>query len=308
MANLRDIRNRIESVENTKQVTRAMKMVAAAKLRRAQDRIFNTRPYAYKVGELISHLKRELDPTVHPFFEPPEDAEGVLVIVVTADRGLCGAFNSNIIDTAETLIAREYEEHQRRDDLFLLCVGEEGHRHFQNRNYRMVSDYRGVFDDLQFSTARQIVQDAVEGFERGIWSEVKLVYNEFENTIAQNQIVEPLLPIPEEQFETPVMEEEANLADLPENGQAINYIFEPNARGLLDELVPRFLYYQMWRALLESNAAEQGARMVAMDNATENAEELIDDLTLEYNRARQSAITMEILDITTGAEALEESE
>jgi F-type H+-transporting ATPase subunit gamma len=308
MANLRDIRNRIESVENTKQVTRAMKMVAAAKLRRAQDRIFQTRPYAYKVRELINHLKRELDPTVHPFFQAPEDSEGVLVIVVTADRGLCGAFNSNIINTAERLVETEYADEKRRDDLFLLCVGEEGHRHFQKRDYRLVSDYRGVFDGLRFDVARQIVRDAVEGFERGIWGEVKLVYNEFKNTIVQNQIVEPLLPILEERFQTPVMAEEANLFDLPENGQAIDYIFEPDARGLLDELVPRFLYYQMWRALLESNAAEQGARMVAMDNATENAEELIDDLTLEYNRARQSAITMEILDITTGAEALEESE
>jgi F-type H+-transporting ATPase subunit gamma len=308
MANLREIRNRIESVENTKQVTRAMKMVAAAKLRRAQDRIFQTRPYAYKVGELINHLKSELDPTVHPFFTAPEESEGTLVIVVTADRGLCGAFNSNIINTAEKLIETEYADQQRQDDLFVLCVGEEGHRHFRKRDYRLVGDYQGVFDGLNFNVARQIVQDAVEGFERGIWSEVKLVYNEFKNTIVQHQIVEPLLPIPEERFETPVMQEEADLFDLPENGQAIDYIFEPDARGLLDELVPRFLYYQMWRALLESNAAEQGARMVAMDNATENAEELIEDLTLQFNRARQSAITMEILDITTGAEALEESE
>ena len=307
MANLREIRNRIESVENTKQVTRAMKMVAAAKLRRAQDRIFQTRPYAYKVGELISHLKRELDPTVHPFFTAPEESEGVLVIVVTADRGLCGGFNSSIINKAETLIEREYAEEKQNDDLFLLCVGEEGHRHFKKRDYRLVGDYQGIFDGLNFNIAKQIVQDAVEGFERSIWGDVKLVYNEFKNTIVQNQIVEPLLPIPEERFETPVMQEEADLFDLPDNGQAVDYIFEPNARGLLDELVPRFLYYQMWRALLESNAAEQGARMVAMDNATSNAEELIDDLTLEYNRARQSAITMEILDITTGAEALEES-
>ncbi len=308
MANLREIRNRIESVENTKQVTRAMKMVAAAKLRRAQERIFETRPYAYKIGELINHLKHELDPTAHPFFQAPEEGEGVLVIVVTADRGLCGAFNSNIINAAENLIETEYSEEKRKEELFLLCVGEEGHTHFQKRDYRLVGDYQGVFDGLNFDVARQIVSDAVEGFERGIWGEVKLVYNEFKNTIVQNQIVEPLLPIPEERFETPVMQEEANLFDLPENGQAIDYLFEPDARGLLDELVPRFLHYQMWRALLESNAAEQGARMVAMDNATENAKELIDELTLEFNRARQSAITMEILDITTGAEALEESE
>jgi F-type H+-transporting ATPase subunit gamma len=307
MANLRDIRNRIDSVENTKQVTRAMKMVAAAKLRRAQEKIFQARPYAYRISELTSHLKQELDPTAHPFFQSPEEASGVLVIVVTADRGLCGSFNSDAIKTATSLIETDYASEQEDDELFLLCVGEKGHKHFQKRDYRLVGDYQGIFDSLKFGVAKQVVEDAVEGFERGIWGEVKLVYNEFKNTIVQNQIVEPLLPIPEERFETPVMEEEADTIDLPKNGQAIDYIFEPGARALLDELVPRYLYYQMWRALLESNAAEQGARMVAMDNATTNAEELIEDLTLEYNRARQSAITRELLDITSGAEALEES-
>jgi len=307
MANLREIRNRIESVENTKQVTRAMKMVAAAKLRRAQERIFQTRPYAYKIGELISHLKGELDPTAHPFFQAPEETEGVLVIVVTADRGLCGGFNTNIIKAAEDLIETEYPSKKDEEELYLLCVGEKGHKHFQKRDYRLVGDYQGVFDGLSFEVARQVIQDAVEGFERGIWGEVTLVYNEFKNTIVQNQITEPLLPIPEARFETPVMEEEADLVDLPENGRAVDYLFEPGARRLLDDLVPRYLYYQMWRALLESNAAEQGARMVAMDNATSNAEELIDDLTLEYNRARQNAITMELLDIASGAEALSDS-
>ena len=307
MANLRDIRNRIDSIENTKQVTRAMKMVAAAKLRRAQEKIFQARPYAYRISELTNHLKQELDPTAHPFFQSPDDANGVLVIVVTADRGLCGSFNSDAIKTATNLVDTHYAQEQENDELFLLCVGEKGHKHFQKRDYRLVGDYQGIFDDLKFGVAKQVVEDAVEGFERGIWGEVKLVYNEFKNTIVQNQIVEPLLPIPEERFETPVMEEEADTIDLPQNGQIIDYIFEPGARALLDELVPRYLYYQIWRSLLESNAAEQGARMVAMDNATTNAEELIEDLTLEYNRARQSAITSELLDITNGAEALEES-
>jgi len=307
MANLRDIRNRIESVENTKQVTRAMKMVAAAKLRRAQEKIFEARPYAYKIAELTNHLKQELDPTAHSFFEAPEEAPGALVILVTADRGLCGSFNSDAIKTAEHLIETSYAQKEDAEELYLLCVGEKGHKHFQKRDYRLVGDYKGVFDSLTFDVAQQVVQNAVEGFERGIWGEVKLVYNEFKNTIVQNQIVEPLLPIPEERFETPVMQEETDTFQLPENGRAVDYIFEPDARGLLDELVPRFLYYQMWRALLESNAAEQGARMVAMDNATTNAEDLIEDLTLEYNRARQSAITRELLEITSGAEALEES-
>ncbi len=305
MANLRDIRNRIDSVENTKQVTRAMKMVAAAKLRRAQERIFDTRPYAYKIRELLEHLKGELDPTAHPLFEAPEDAEGTLIVVVTADRGLCGGFNSNVISKAEQAIEEAFAA--GTDDLYLLCVGEKGHRHFQKTEHPLVGDYQGIFDNLSFSVAEQIVEDAVEGFERGIWGEVEVVYNEFKNTITQNRIVEPLLPIPDDRFQTPVMQEEGNHFELPQNGQAIDYLFEPTPRTLLDELVPRFLKYQVWRALLESNAAEQGARMVAMDNATENAEEMIEDLTLEYNRARQNAITMELLDIASGAEALDES-
>jgi F-type H+-transporting ATPase subunit gamma len=305
MPNLRDIRNRIDSVENTKQVTRAMKLVAAAKLRRAQERIFETRPYAFKIAEITNHLKEELDPTAHPFFEEPEETTGALVIVLSGDRGLCGAFNSNVFKKAEAVIDEEYAEVQDEGDLYLLCVGRKGHEHFDKRGYTLVGDYRGIFDDLQFDIAQKIVKDAVEGFERGIWSEVTVVYNEFKNTISQNRIAEPLLPIPEERFTTPVMEEETTPLEFPENGQKIDYIFEPNAERLLDELVPRYLYYQVWRALLESNAAEQGARMVAMDNATSNAEELIDDLTLKYNRARQNAITMEILDITSGAEALE---
>ena len=305
MPNLRDIRNRIDSVENTKQVTRAMKLVAAAKLRRAQERIFETRPYAFKIAEITNHLKEELDPTAHPFFEEPEETTGALVIVLSGDRGLCGAFNSNVFKKAESVIEEEYAEVQEEGDLYLLCVGRKGHEHFDKRGYTLVGDYRGIFDDLQFDIAQKIVKDAVEGFERGIWSEVTVVYNEFKNTISQNRIAEPLLPIPEERFTTPVMEEETTPLEFPENGQKIDYIFEPNAERLLDELVPRYLYYQVWRALLESNAAEQGARMVAMDNATSNAEELIEDLTLKYNRARQNAITMEILDITSGAEALE---
>ena len=308
MANLRDIRNRINSVENTKQVTRAMKMVAAAKLRKAQERIFQTRPYAYKIRDIINHLKEELDPTAHPLFEAPENNGGILLIVVTADRGLCGGFNTNVIKRAETEIESEYAAEKRAGDLYLLCAGRKGHEHFGKRDYALVGDYRNIFDNLPFATAQQIVSDAREGFEKGLWSRVDLVYNEFKNTISQNRIVEPLLPIPEEQFVTPVMAEQNGdgMAFSP-NGQAVDYIFEPGASKILDVLVPRYLNYQVWRALLESNAAEQGARMVAMDNATSNAEELIDDLTLKYNRARQNAITMEILDITSGAEALENS-
>ena len=308
MANLRDIRNRINSVENTQQVTRAMKMVAAAKLRRAQERIFKARPYAYKLGEVISHLKQQLDPTAYPLFVPREEVRAALVIVITADRGLAGAFNSNVIKRAKDLIEEEYAALHDAGDLYLVCIGRKGHEHFRKRGYQLLGDFRGVFNDLSFDVAQQVTERAVEGYLDGRWDEVKVVYNEFKNTISQNRIAEPVLPVPEEQFVTPVMEEEVEHRAVLSEAYTDDYLFEPSAETILEALLPRYLNYEIWRALLESNAAEQGARMVAMDNATSNADELLRDLRLQYNRARQSAITKEILEITSGADALAQSE
>ncbi|WP_457652745.1 ATP synthase F1 subunit gamma [Rhodocaloribacter sp.] len=307
MASLRDIRNRIVSVQNTQQVTRAMKMVSAAKLRRAQERIFRTRPYAYKIGEIISHLKSQIDPTTHVLFMPREKTDGALVVVVTADRGLAGAFNTNIIKVAEQIIEERYREIHEQGNLYLICIGRKGHEHFRKRGYQLVGDFRGVFDHLSFDTVQEVVRLVIDGYLEDRWDVVDVVYNEFKNTISQNRIAEPFLPLRGEQFTTPVMERTvAHRAELKE-GVAVDYIFEPDARTILDELVPRYLNYQLWRVLLESNAAEQGARMVAMDNATTNAEEMIRDLRLKYNRARQDAITKELIEITSGADALEKS-
>ncbi len=304
MASLRDIRNRISSVKNTQQVTRAMKMVAAAKLRRAQERIFRTRPYSYQLGKIISHLKGHIDPTAHPLFQVREEVNTVLVVVVTADRGLAGGFNSNIIKRTEEEIRSRYQAYQDRGDLFLICVGRKGHEHFSKRGYKLLGDFRGTFDHLSFDTAQAVVGMVIEGYLDGRWDDVRLIYNEFKNTISQNRIVEPLLPIPSEQFQTPVMESAMETsADGTEH--AIDYIFEPGPETILETLVPRYLNYEVWRALLESNAAEQGARMVAMDSATSNADELLRDLQLKYNRARQDAITKELIEITSGADALE---
>jgi len=305
MASLRDIRNRISSVQNTQQVTRAMKMVAAAKLRRAQEAIFRTRPYAFKIGEIISHLKRHTDPGSHPLFAAREEVKAVLLVVVTADRGLAGAFNSNIIKVAEQTIHERYADLHASGNLFLLCVGRKGHEYFQKRGFRLVGDFRHAFDHLDFGTADRVMDEALEGFVEGRWDEVHIVYNEFKNTISQNRIAEPFLPIREEHFLTPVMERELGHMAEEKEGVAVDYIFEPRASTILEALVPRYLNYQVWRILLESNAAEQGARMVAMDNATSNASELIRDLKLKYNRARQDAITKELIEITSGADALE---
>lgn len=306
MASLRDIRNRINSVKNTQQLTRAMKMVAAAKLRRAQERIFKTRPYAFRIAEVISRLQGQVEPGTHELFQPREEVRGVLLVIVTADRGLAGAFNSNVIRLAEQTIEERYADLRDRGDLYLLCVGRKGHDHFARRDYQLVGNYRGVFDDLSFSLARDVAEAAAAGYREGRWDEVQVVYNEFKNTISQNRVVEPLLPIPEERFLTPVMEEEVERPATPEEaGGAVDFIFEPGAEAILEELIPRYLHYQVWRVLLESNASEQGARMVAMDNASSNAEELLRDLRLSYNRARQAAITTEIIEITSGANALE---
>ncbi len=307
MASLRDIRKRITSVKNTQQVTRAMKMVAAAKLRRAQERIFEMRAYAYKIGEIISHLKRHIDPTAHALFQPREETNGVLLIIVTADRGLAGAFNANIIKRAEQAIAEQYAKHRDDGTLRLICVGRKAHEHFKRRDFHLVGDFRGVFNELSFDDAHKIVTEAVAGYREGRWDEVQLVYNEFKNTISQNRIVEPLLPIPPEQFVTPVMERDVEHTAQQKDGQVVDYIFEPDPISILNVLVPRFLHFTVWRALLESNAAEQGARMVAMDNATSNAQELIRNLQLKYNRARQDAITKELIEITSGADALAQS-
>lgn len=282
-----------------------MKMVAAAKLRRAQENIFKTRPYAYKLSEIIARLKDQLDPSTHPLFQEREEVTNVLIVLVTADRGLAGGFNANVIKRAEQEIEERFSTYRDEKRLFLMCVGRKGHEHFSRRGYQLVGDYRGAFDKLSFDTANTVADDAEEGFLDGRWDEVHLIYNEFKNTISQNRIVEPYLPVPADRFLTPVMESE--LAHLEEDDHKFenDLIYEPSVRGILDVVVPKYLSYKLWRILLDSNAAEQGARMVAMDNATNNANDLLKDLKLVYNRARQDAITKELIEITSGADALE---
>jgi F-type H+-transporting ATPase subunit gamma len=305
MASLRDLRSRISSVKNTQQVTRAMKMVAAAKLRRAQENIFRTRPYAYKLSEIIARLKDRLDPTTHPLFQEREEVTNVLLVIVTADRGLAGGFNANVIKRAEQEIEERFSTYRDEKRLFLMCVGRKGHDHFSRRGYQLVHDFRGVFDKLSFDTANKVADDAEEGFVEGRWDEVHLIYNEFKNTISQNRIVEPFLPVRADRFLTPVMESELSHLEEDDHQFENDLLYEPDVRGILDVVVPKYLSYKLWRILLDSNAAEQGARMVAMDSATNNASDLLSDLKLKYNRARQDAITKELIEITSGADALE---
>lgn len=298
MATLREIRRRITSVTNTQKITKAMKMVAAAKLRRAQEGIVSTRPYARKLGELLRHLVTKVDTRINPLLTPRE-VKRVAIVSVTADRGLCGAFNGNIIKATVNHIKEKYTGFTEVDHgLRLVTVGRKGFDFFNKRDYELYSKHIGVFQALDFQRARGIVAELTSGYLKGEFDLVIVIYNEFKSVIQQRIVIEQLLPIPPE--ETKPSNDIRSLSQ-------VDYIYEPSAAEIINALVPRHLNFQIWRILLESYAAEQGARMAAMDNATTNAKELIRDLTLSYNKARQAAITKELLEIVSGAEALKKA-
>jgi F-type H+-transporting ATPase subunit gamma len=292
MATLREIRRRITGVKNTQKITKAMKMVAAARLRRAQESIVSARPYARKLGELLRHLVTKVDVNLNPLLVGRE-SKTVLLVVVTADRGLCGSFNSNIIKAAVHHL-------QMQGDIVskVMTIGRKGSDFFGKRNFDVVSKQSGIFSDLDFDHARSFVKEITEGYLEGKFDKVEVIYNEFKSVIQQRIVIEQLLPIPPEEIQPSKEQKGVSLVD---------YIYEPSSAEIVNALVPRHLNFQMWRVLLESNAAEQGARMTAMDNATENARELIRDLTLKFNNARQASITKELLEIVSGAEALKAS-
>lgn len=295
MAQYRKIRSRIRGVQNTAKITQAMKMVAAAKLRRAQDSIIAARPYGMKLREILGHLADSMESAISPFLEQRE-VNRVCLIVVAADRGLCGPFNSNILKTATNRIRNEYKDLYKNGNLELVLVGKRAVDFFGKRGYKVSGSYPGIFQDLDFSTAQKIVRDVQDKFLDGEYDRVELIYNSFRSVIRQEILVQQFLPV------EPVQAEEE---DKTASGFNVEYIFEPSAVELLNALLPKHLNTQMWNALLDSNAAEQGARMTAMDNATRNARDLARDLKLEYNKARQAAITTEILEIVSGANALE---
>ena len=275
-----------------------MKMVAAAKLRRAQEAIVAARPYARKMNELLRHLVTKIDPQLNPLLQTRE-VKRVAVIVVTADRGLCGAFNSNIVKTALDHIKKNYGHLVEQLHSFqLITVGKKGFDYFNKKDYELHSKHVGIYQALDFNHARTIVQEISEGYLKGDFDKVEVIYNEFKSVIQQRIVVEQLLPIPPEDIKKP---------DGAKSLSQVEYIYEPSSGEIINALLPRHLNFQMWRILLESNAAEQGARMSAMDNATTNASELIRDLSLSYNKARQASITKELLEIVSGAEALKKA-
>ncbi len=297
MATLRDIRRRIAGVKSTAKITQAMKMVAAAKLRRAQDSMHAARPYARALEHLLKELlhSASLETARSPllFGRKPDEKERVILIVVSSDRGLAGPFNSNLLKFTEARIRDMYQAHKDTGRLAIVPIGRRATDYFTRRGYKLAGKYPGIFSKLEFDVARSITQFVSDLYNRAEADRVELIFNEFRSVVSQKPIAERLMPV----LDPSSFVEGKGRAER-------DYIFEPDPISILDVLVPRHLESMLWRSLLESNAAEQGARMTAMDSATRNAKDLISALQLSYNKARQAAITKEILEISGGAEAL----
>jgi len=297
MANLRDIRTRITSIKNTQQITKAMKMVAAAKLRKAQQRMTETRPYANKMREVVSRLVSASD-AKNRLLRQPDEVSKILMIIVGSDRGLCGGFNNNLFRYIESYISSELQLFHEKGDLDIITIGRKADGYFKKRKYNVIDSHIGFFDDLNYKSTSEIMQAAIEQFTDETYDKVLIAFNEFKTVISQNRQITEVLPV-----KTAALDDSEDKVKT----EMIDYIYEPDAASILDEILPVHLKMQLWRAVLESNASEQGARMAAMDNATENAKELEQELRLKYNQARQSAITTEISEIVSGAAALEDA-
>ena len=287
MANLKELRSRITSVSSTMQITSAMKMVSAAKLKKAQDAITAMRPYANKLTELLQGLSASLDADSGSKYSSQREVKKVLIVAITSNRGLCGAFNSNIIKAVNLAVAGQFAG----KDVTILPIGKKAFEAFKKRDFKLVSDYSQLFQDLTFDNVRNAAEFAMNAFIAGGYDQVVLVFNEFKNVATQEVVVEQFLPMAKEDSA------EEKTADT-------DYLLEPSRKYIIEELVPTSLKIQFYKAVLESNASEHGARMTAMDKATENVGELLKELRLMYNRTRQAAITNEILEIVSGANAL----
>jgi F-type H+-transporting ATPase subunit gamma len=330
MATLRDLRKRLRAVRNTEKITKAMKMVSASKLRRAQNAIMRARPYALRMNEVLQHIVSRAELTSHALlaYRKPRRIE---LVVMTSNRGLCGSFNANIIRAAERFLA---EHRQRYDEIRISTIGKKGRDHFQRKGTKLYGTYEGVLDKLDFEKAAEIASDLSTRFKIGEIDAVFLLYNEFKSAISQKVVVVDLLPIKplagweenptvrigelgpfsrdprtipgrEMALEVEMLEPTWTLSEVLEvQTEGYEHIYEPSRQAVLDVLLPQHLAVQIWRALLESTAAEHGARMSAMDSASRNAKEMIGKLTLNMNRARQAAITKELMEIVSGAEAL----
>ena len=291
MPSLKEVRNRIVSVNSTQQITKAMKMVSAAKLRRATEAITQMRPYSKKLTEMIATVSSNADGSDENPYTVVRDIKKVLVIAVTSDRGLCGAFNANVGKTVMNLVNEKYASQQASGNVEVMAIGKKGSEYLTRRGYIVTNQFAGIYARLSFAAVREAAEEAMKGFESGKYDVVEVVYNQFKNVATQVLTTEQLLPM---------VEKKDDLL----KPSVVDYIFEPSEEEIISELMPKALKLQVYKAVLESNASEHGARMTAMDKATDNAGELIKELKLQYNRSRQAAITKEILEIVGGAEAL----
>jgi F-type H+-transporting ATPase subunit gamma len=288
---LKEVRNRIKSVQSTQQITKAMKMVSAAKLRRAQDAIIQMRPYAQKLQEMLSNIVGNAEGDINLALAKERPVEKVLLIVITSDRGLCGGYNSNLIKLAKLDIHEKYAAQFAKGNVEILPLGKRGYEHFTKNNYKVIDRFWNIFSDLSFEHVAEAAKYAMDAFSKGEIDAVDVVYSEFKNAATQKFIAEPFLPVKK---------------SAPGKGNTkADFIFEPGKEVLLQELMPKILNTQLYKAILDSHASEHGARMTAMDKATDNANELLKVLKISYNRARQAAITTELTEIVSGAAALQ---
>ena len=291
MANLKEVRLRIASVQSTQQITKAMKMVSAAKLKRATNAIVQLRPYATKLKEILGNLSASLEGSSSPYIQEREPNK-VLVVVVSSNRGLAGAFNLNVIKTANNLIAEKYSEQLKNGNVSIVAIGKKAQDFYEKRNYNVIGSNNEVYSALNFDNISKITEAIMAGFAKGEFDKVELVYNRFKNAAVQILTSEQLLPLPK--AETAVDAKTTN----------VDYILEPNQEEIVSQLIPKSVKIQLYKAVLDSHASEHGARMTSMDKATENAGDLIKSLKLAYNQARQAAITTELTEIVSGAAAL----
>lgn len=291
MANLKEVRIRIKSVSSTQQITKAMKMVSAAKLKRATNAIIQLRPYANKLKEILANLSASLEDGVSVFTQDRE-VKNVLVVVVTSNRGLAGAFNTNVIKTANLLISEKYSGFHKSGNLHIVAIGKKAQDYYEKRKYNVIGNNNEVYTALNFENVSLITDALMQGFVAGAYDKVEVVYNQFKNAAMQILTVEQLLPVPKVE-----KKEEAS-------SNQVDYILEPSQEEIVAELIPKNIKIQLYKAVLDSHASEHGARMTAMDKATDNAGDLLKKLKLAYNQARQAAITTELSEIVSGAAAL----
>ncbi|EDM37355.1 ATP synthase, subunit gamma (H(+)-transporting two-sector ATPase) [Pedobacter sp. BAL39] len=291
MANLKEVRIRIASVQSTQQITKAMKMVSAAKLKRATNAIIQLRPYATKLKEILGNLSANLEGSSSPFIQEREPNK-VLIVVVSSNRGLAGAFNMNVIKATNNLIAEKYSEQYKNGNVSIVAIGKKSQDFYEKRNYNVIGNNNEVYASLTFENVTKITDSIMAGFEKGEFDRVEMVYNKFKNAAVQILTTEQLLPLPKPEV----------LKD--EKRSKIDYILEPAQEEIVEQLIPKSIKIQLYKAVLDSHASEHGARMTSMDKATENAGDLLKALKLSYNQARQAAITTELTEIVSGAAAL----